>query len=75
MMIKSFLEYLRFERNYSDKTIVWYGTDLKQFEDFFKKEVENELDFVKVDADIVRAWMVYLMDEEKLTATYNGGLQ
>ena len=69
MMIKSFLEYLRFERNYSDKTIVSYGTDLKQFEDFFKKEVENELDFVKVDADIVRAWMVYLMDEEKLTAT------
>ena len=69
MMIKSFLEYLRFERNYSDKTIVSYGTDLKQFEDFFKKEVENELDFVKVDADIVRAWMAYLMDEEKLTAT------
>ena len=69
MLVKSFLEYLRLERNYSDRTIVSYGADLKQFEDFFKKEVESKLDFVTVDADVIRAWMVYLMDEKKLTAT------
>lgn len=68
MIIEAFLEYLRLERNYSERTIVSYGIDLKKFEEYFRG-VDEELDFTTVDADIVRSWVVTLMDEEKMTAT------
>lgn len=62
MSIESFLDYLRLERNYSDMTIVSYGTDLRKFEEFFKG-LDEELDFTTVDSGVVRSWVVYLMDD------------
>lgn len=67
MNADSFLDYLRFERNYSESTIVSYGTDLSQFEDFFKG-VDEKIDFTTVDADVIRAWAVHLMEDGKMTA-------
>ncbi len=67
MLKDSFLKFLRFEKNYSDKTIVSYGTDLSKFEEYFKKLDEN-LDFPAVDADIIRGWVLSLM-EDGYTAT------
>ncbi|MGL4852782.1 MAG: tyrosine-type recombinase/integrase [Phocaeicola sp.] len=61
MMIDSFLSYLRFERNYSERTIVSYGIDLEKFEAYFK-EVDEAIDFGSVDASLVRDWMMSLMD-------------
>lgn len=61
MMTDSFLDYLRFERNYSEKTIVSYGIDLAKFEEYFKGVDEN-VDFTTVDADLVRGWVMSLMD-------------
>lgn len=61
MMTDSFLDYLRFERNCSEKTIVSYGIDLAKFEEYFKGVDEN-LDFTTVDADLVRGWVMSLMD-------------
>ena len=48
MMIEAFLDYLRFERNYSEHTVVAYETDLRQFGDFLKS-VGEELDYTNVD--------------------------
>ena len=50
MWIDSFLEYLRLERNYSEKTAVSYGIDLREFEGYFKKaDAENfEEAFIKL---------------------------
>ena len=70
MLIEPFLEYLRFERNYSEKTIVSYGTDLKEFEGYFKK-VDAEIGFETVDADVVRNWVVHLMDEGRAATSVN----
>ena len=70
MLIKAFLDYLRLERNYSEKTIVSYRTDLQEFEEFFKK-VDAELDFARVDADVVRNWMVNLMDNGRAPTSVN----
>ena len=67
MLKDSFLKFLRFEKNYSDKTIVSYGTDLSKFEEYFKKLDEN-LDFTAVDADMIRGWVLSLM-EDGYTAT------
>ena len=70
MLIKAFLDYLRLERNYSEKTIVSYRTDLLEFEGFFKK-VDAELDFTRVDADVIRNWTVSLMDDGRAATSVN----
>lgn len=67
MWIDSFLNYLRLERNYSEKTVVSYGTDLAKFEDYFKN-VDEEADFTTIDADVIRMWVMDLM-ERKYTST------
>ena len=68
MLIDSFLDYLRYERNYSEMTVTAYRIDLVQFEEFVKKK-DAEIDFTVVDADVVRAWIVYLMDEQACKST------
>lgn len=67
MMIEAFLDYLRFERNYSEHTVVAYETDLRQFGDFLKS-VGEELDYTNVDSDLIRSWVVNLMNSSKSTS-------
>ena len=67
MMIEAFLDYLRFERNYSEHTVVAYETDLRQFGDFLKS-VGEELDYTNVDAGLIRSWVVNLMNSSKSTS-------
>lgn len=64
MLIDLFLDYLRTERNYSNHTIVGYGTDLREFQMFFTG-IDKELDWETVDSDIVRQWVMSLMSTEK----------
>ncbi len=65
--VKPFLKYLLYELNRSEKTIVAYGTDLKDFERYLK-ETEALLDLTKASADNVRNWMVCLMDDSHNSA-------
>ena len=61
-LFESFLDYLRYERNYSEYTIGAYSKDLQQFEDFVKEKKEGVFLPEEIDVDIVRNWIVYLMD-------------
>jgi len=70
MLIEAFLDYLRLERNYSERTIVSYGTDLREFEEYLE-ETEAELDFTKVHADHVRNWISGLMDKGRTATSVN----
>lgn len=70
MLIESFLDYLRLERNYSEKTIVSYGTDLREFEGYLK-EIEAELEISEVHADHVRNWIISLMDDGRAETSVN----
>ena len=45
MMTDSFLDYLRFERNYSEKTIVSYGIDLIKFVRIHQGKRNENVDF------------------------------
>lgn len=60
-MKESFLKYLRLERNYSEKTVVSYGTDLEKFECYLKG-LDSGLRLENADADIVRGWILEMMD-------------
>lgn len=70
MWTDSFLDYLKFERGYSQRTIQEYHDDLKAFEAFCKESVP-ELTWETMEGDVVRNWMVFMMDAGRSAATVN----
>lgn len=64
----SFLEYLKSERNYSPATIESYAKDLAEFRNFLEGQ-RLEPQWTDVKADDVREWVIYMLDEQKLTAS------
>lgn len=70
MLRDSFLDYLRFEKNYSEATITSYRIDLAQFEDFIK-EVDEELTIDTIDADVIRQWEILLMEKGYTSTSVN----
>ena len=59
--IKDFIEYLRYERNYSARTIEEYQSDLKAFKRFYEA-LDNDLTWENMPVDVVRQWVVEMMD-------------
>ena len=70
MAVESFLHYLRYERNYSEKTVVSYGIDLRDFQGYLNG-VDVELKLENVDSDVVRGWIVKLMESGLSGASVN----
>ena len=70
MLKESFLEYLSLERNYSERTVVSYEADLTQFESYLKG-VDETLDFITADADLVRGWVMQLMEHHYTETSVN----
>ena len=60
--LEEFVAYLRYERNYSELTVVSYSGSLKAFELYYKS-LEEELSWTMVTSDVVRSWMVSLLDD------------
>ncbi len=58
---ESFLKYLKYEKRYSDLTLVAYKKDLDQFEEFFVKTV-GDFDVLRIDDKLVRFWVVEMME-------------
>lgn len=70
MLTNSFLDYLRYERNYSEKTVSAYAEDILQLEEFAKEEV-GEFNPAEVKSDLVREWIVSLMDKGYTSTSVN----
>ncbi len=64
----SFLEYLGAERNYSSATIESYAKDLSMFQEFLEEQNPNS-SWTAVEAEDVREWVIYLLDERKMEAS------
>ena len=73
MKIDRFLDYLKLERNYSRLTVLKYESCLRLFEEYFKN-LNTELEWESVDADVIRDWMESMMDSGLTAATVNGRL-
>lgn len=67
-IVDSFLEYMKSERNRSEQTITAYGKALRDFESFFNS-IDEGISWMSVDADIVREWMLHLMEKEGMKAS------
>lgn len=70
MLVESFLDYLRYERNYADKTVRAYGDDIRQMEAFLQEECEIE-SLLEVGSEQIREWIVSLMDKGVSPASVN----
>ena len=61
MLTDSFLDYLRYERNYSEKTVLAYGEDISQLREFAQEEI-GDFKPAEVTPELIREWIVSLMD-------------
>ena len=59
--IEDFIDYLRYERNYSSKTTEMYQADLEAFERFYEA-TDSSLGWAEMPPDIVRQWVMEMMD-------------
>jgi integrase/recombinase XerC len=58
--IRSFLEYLETEKNYSQHTVQSYGTDLAAFAGFSSERAAGRPE--QIDKDLLRSFVAYLFD-------------
>lgn len=63
--LSEYLEYLKYQKNYSDETIHSYSIDIEEFLDYINSECIN---ICEVGYDIVKAWLIHL-DEKKNKST------
>ena len=70
MLTDSFLDYLRYERNYSEKTVLAYGEDISQFKEFAQDEI-GEFNPIEVKPELIREWIVSLMDKGYTSTSVN----
>ena len=70
MLIESFLDYLQYERNYSEKTVLAYGEDIKQLQEFAQEEY-GKFNPLEVEAELIREWIVSLMDKGYTSTSVN----
>jgi integrase/recombinase XerC len=69
------MDYLRYERNYSVHTVDAYANDLLQFASFIEGEEgwseDESFDMERIDSDIVRRWMMFMMKQSLSSASVN----
>ena len=70
MMVDKFLEYMRYERNRSPRTVQEYEDDLRMFESFFKAK-DSQISWESVDSDLIRDWMESMMDSGHAATSVN----
>ncbi|HNS17183.1 MAG TPA: tyrosine-type recombinase/integrase [Bacteroidales bacterium] len=61
MLRARFIDYIRYEKRYSHHTVIAYQTDLDQFYSYLQAQYGLD-DILQVDHQMIRSWMVSLMD-------------
>lgn len=70
MWKEKFIQYLRYEKNYSSHTEISYLKDLTQFEAFVATEC-GDADLKEIDSDMIRIWISRLMGEGMKSRSVN----
>jgi integrase/recombinase XerC len=70
MSLKSFLDYLQLEKNYSELTVKAYKADLNEFINFLSEELETK-DLLDVNYSQIRNWIVSLVEKGITNRTIN----
>ena len=70
MGFSSFLDYLKLEKNYSQKTIIAYKNDLNSFQ-VFNHNTFDQKNIEKVNYSQIRSWIVSLVSDKISNGTIN----
>ena len=70
MHIKQFIQYLRFQKRYSQHTIIAYTKDIDQFSSFLASEYDIS-DVREANHAIIRSWIIKLANESITSRTIN----
>ncbi len=68
--VTAYLDYLRYERRMSPHTVKAYQLDLEQFGMYAENSFQLN-DLVEADADVVRTWILTMMEEGITTRSIN----
>ena len=68
--LKPFLEYLQFEKRYSQHTIIAYQNDLEQFFSFLITEFDAP-EITAVNSSFIRTWLASLKNDEMTAKSIN----
>ncbi|CAN5417801.1 tyrosine recombinase XerC [soil metagenome] len=68
--VRTFLDYLRFEKRYSQHTLISYQTDLEQFFIFLRDQF-GETSPQRINASFVRSWLAELNSENISSKSIN----
>lgn len=69
-IVDKYIDYLRYEKNFSSHTEISYYSDLIQFRDFIESHY-RDIELETVDGDIVRAWIIFLMEAKTSARSVN----
>jgi len=69
-MQEKFIGYIQFEKRYSPHTITAYRTDLNQFREYLTEHYDVE-DLSQADHQMIRSWLVDLMDKHVTARAVN----
>lgn len=64
--LPAFINYLKFEKRYSEHTVIAYKNDIQQFATFLEADFETSR-WQEVTTVMLRSWMACLKNEEKST--------
>ena len=62
--LEDYLEYLKYQKNYSDYTIKNYGSDITQYLEFIRQQ---NLSFKEIEYKHIRLYLMYLKEDKKET--------
>lgn len=68
MGVKEFIDYLRYEKHYSELTVTAYQKDLEQFQTFLAVNYGIN-DILETKSAFVRDWIMELKEQERLNST------
>lgn len=68
MGVKEFIDYLRYEKHYSELTVTAYQKDLEQFQTFLAVNYGIN-DILETKSAFVRDWIMELKEQERLSST------
>ena len=69
-IIQSFLDYLKFQKRYSQHTIISYENDLKDFFDFIESKYGN-LSLPEISTTLIRTWLAGLKQNNIASKSIN----
>lgn len=69
-MLESFIYYLKYERRSSDNTVISYGQDLNQFQNFLVNSYPDS-NLESAEYSHIRSWIVSLIEEGNTPRTSN----